>query len=234
VLIAGNWKMFKGAHQAREFATQIRNLPARVPDVDVVVCPPFVSLQATLQGLGPESGIRVYAQNVHWELEGAFTGEVSAPMLLELGVKGTIVGHSERRQHFCETDETVRLRAEAALEAGLNVIACVGETEAEREAEETEAVLRRQVSVIPQHERLVIAYEPVWAIGTGRTATPDIAQEAHAFVKSLHPAPVLYGGSVKPDNAEALLRLPDVDGALVGGASLDLPSFEAICRAVAE
>jgi triosephosphate isomerase len=234
VLIAGNWKMFKGAHQAREFATQIRNLPARVPDVDVVVCPPFVSLQGTLQGLGPDSGIRVYAQNVHWELEGAFTGEVSAPMLLELGVKGTIVGHSERRQHFCETDETVRLRAEAALEAGLHVIACVGETEAEREAEETEAVLQRQVSGIPQHERLVIAYEPVWAIGTGKTATPEIAQEAHAFVKSLHPAPVLYGGSVKPDNAAALLELPDVDGALVGGASLDLPSFEAICRAVAE
>jgi triosephosphate isomerase len=234
VFIAGNWKMFKGAHQAREFATQIRNLPARVPDVDVVVCPPFVSLQGTLQGLGPDSGIRVYAQNVHWELEGAFTGEVSAPMLLELGVKGTIVGHSERRQHFCETDETVRLRAEAALEAGLHVIACVGETEAEREAEETEAVLQRQVSGIPQHERLVIAYEPVWAIGTGKTATPEIAQEAHAFVKSLHPAPVLYGGSVKPDNAAALLELPDVDGALVGGASLDLPSFEAICRAVAE
>ena len=234
MLIAGNWKMFKGAHQAREFATQIRNLPARVPDVDVVVCPPFVSLQGTLQGLGPDSGIRVYAQNVHWELEGAFTGEVSAPMLLELGVKGTIVGHSERRQHFCETDETVRLRAEAALEAGLHVIACVGETEAEREAEETEAVLQRQVSGIPQHERLVIAYEPVWAIGTGKTATPEIAQEAHAFVKSLHPAPVLYGGSVKPDNAAALLELPDVDGALVGGASLDLPSFEAICRAVAE
>jgi triosephosphate isomerase (TIM) len=233
MLIAGNWKMFKGAHQSREFATQIRNLPARVPDVDIVVCPPFVSLQATLQGLGQDSAIEVYAQNVHWELEGAFTGEVSAPMLLELGVKGTIVGHSERRQHFCETDETVRLRAEAALEAGMHVIACVGETEAEREAEETEAVLRRQVSVIPQHERLVIAYEPVWAIGTGKTATPEIAQEAHAFVKSLHPAPVLYGGSVKPDNAEALLRLPDVDGALVGGASLDLPSFEAICRTVA-
>jgi triosephosphate isomerase len=234
MLIAGNWKMFKGPHQAREFATQIRNLPARVPGVEIVVCPAFVSLYATLQGLGPESEVRVYGQNVHWDLEGAFTGEVSAPMLLELGVTGALVGHSERRQHFGETDEAVRLRAEAALEAGLHVIACVGETEAERDAGKTEAVLERQVGVLPRHERLVIAYEPVWAIGTGKTATPEIAQEAHAFVKSLHGAPVLYGGSVKPENAGALLRLPDVDGALVGGASLDLPSFEAICRAVAE
>jgi triosephosphate isomerase len=234
VLIAGNWKMFKGAHQAREFASQIRHLSEHAPGVDVVVCPPFVSLEATLQGLGADSGVRVYGQNVHWDLEGAFTGEVSPPMLLELGVVGAIIGHSERRQLFCETDETVRLRAEAALEAGLYVIACVGETEGEREAGETEAVLARQVSFIPSHDRLVIAYEPVWAIGTGRTATPDIAQEAHAFVKSLHASPVLYGGSVKPENAGVLLSLPDVDGALVGGASLDLPSFEAICRAGAE
>jgi triosephosphate isomerase len=234
VVIAGNWKMFKGPHQAREFATQIRNLPARVPGVDIVVCPPFVSLFATLQGLGADSDVRVYGQNVHWELEGAFTGEVSPPMLLELGVTGAIVGHSERRRYFGETDETVRMRAEAALEAGLHVIACVGETEAERDAGETEAVLERQVRVLPRHERLVIAYEPVWAIGTGKTATPEITQEAHAFVSSLHGAPVLYGGSVKPENAGALLRLPGVDGALVGGASLDLPSFEAICRAVAE
>ena len=231
MLIAGNWKMFKGAHQAREFAAQIRRIPEYAAGVDVVVCPPFASLEATLQGLGSDSSVRVYAQNVHWELEGAYTGEVSAPMLLELGVAGAVVGHSERRQHFGETDETVRLRAEAALEAGLHVIACVGETEEEREAGETEAVLARQVGVIPEHERLVVAYEPVWAIGTGKTATPEIAQAAHAFVKSLHASPVLYGGSVKPDNAEVLLGLPDVDGALVGGASLDLQSFEAICRA---
>jgi len=231
VLIAGNWKMFKGAHQAREFAAQIRRIPEHAAGVDVVVCPPFASLEATLQGLGSDSGVRVYAQNVHWELEGAFTGEVSAPTLLELGVTGAIVGHSERRQYFGETDETVRLRAEAALEAGLHVIACVGETEGEREAGETEAVLARQVGVIPKHERLVVAYEPVWAIGTGKTATPEIAQAAHAFVKSVHASSVLYGGSVKPDNAEVLLGLPDVDGALVGGASLDLPSFEAVCRA---
>jgi triosephosphate isomerase len=234
VLVAGNWKMFKGAHQAREFASQIRNVAAAAPGVDVVVCPPFVSLEPALQGLGPDSGVRVYAQNVHWELEGAYTGEVAAPMLLELGVAGAIVGHSERRQLFGETDETVAMRAEAALEAGLHVIACVGETEAEREAGETEAVLERQVGVIPRHERLVIAYEPVWAIGTGKTATPEIAQEAHAFVKSLHPAAVLYGGSVKPDNAHVLLALPDVDGALVGGASLDVTSFEAICSAAVD
>jgi triosephosphate isomerase len=234
MLIAGNWKMFKGAHQAREFATQIRRLPDRLPGVDVVVCPPYVALEATIQGLGPDSAARVYAQNVHWELEGAFTGEVSAPMLLELGVSGAIVGHSERRQLFGETDETVRQRAEAALEAGLAVIACVGETEAERDAERTEEVLERQVSVLPVHERLVIAYEPVWAIGTGRTAGAELAQEAHAFVKSLHATSVLYGGSVKPENAAGLLSQPDVDGALVGGASLDLPSFEAICLAGAE
>jgi len=234
VLIAGNWKMFKGAHEARMFSTRIRNLPSRVHGVDVVVCPPFASLQGALQGLGSDSAVHVYAQSVHWELEGAFTGEVSAPMLLEIGVTGAIVGHSERRQLFAETDETVRRRAEAALEAGLAVIACVGETEAEREAGETEAVLSRQVSFVPRHERLVIAYEPVWAIGTGRTASPETVQEAHAFVRTLHQAPILYGGSVKPENAGAILALADVDGALVGGASLDPTSFEAICVAAGE
>ncbi len=226
--------MYKGAHQAREFAAQIRLVGRGAPGVEIVVCPPYVSLQATLQGLGADSGIRVFAQNVHWQLEGAYTGEVSAPMLLELGVTGTIVGHSERRQLFGETDEGVRMRAETALEAGLHVIACIGETESQRDAGETEVILSRQVSSIPQHERLVIAYEPVWAIGTGKTATPDIAQETHAFIRTLHPAPLLYGGSVKPENAGALLALPDVDGALVGGASLDLESFDAICRTGAE
>jgi triosephosphate isomerase len=234
VLIAGNWKMFKGAHEASRFATEIRHLPERATDVDIVVCPPYTALEAAVKALGESSAVRVFAQSVHWELEGAYTGEVSAPMLLELGVKGAIVGHSERRQHFAETDETVRLRAEAALEAGLSVIACVGETEGERESGETEKVLRRQVSVLPSHERLVIAYEPIWAIGTGRTASPETAQEAHAFVKSLHSAPVLYGGSVKPENAASLLAQPDVDGALVGGASLEAVSFEAICLAAAQ
>ncbi len=234
MLIAGNWKLFKGPHEARSFATQLRHLPERLPGVEVVVCPPYVSIEATVQGLGEGSQVRVYAQNVHWELEGAFTGEVSAPMLLEAGATGAIVGHSERRQYFGETDETVRKRAETALEAGLSVIACVGETEAERKAEQTEAVLARQVAVLPRHERLVIAYEPVWAIGTGQTATPEMAQEAHAFIKSLHPTRVLYGGSVKPDNAPALLANRDVDGALVGGASLDALAFEAICLAAAD
>jgi triosephosphate isomerase len=234
VLVAGNWKMHKGPHEGRAFATAIRHLPTRTPGVDIVVCPPFVALATTLEGLGSESQVQVYSQNVHWELEGAFTGEVSPSMLAELGVKGAIVGHSERRQLFGETDETTRLRAEAALEAGLSVIACVGETEAEREAGETESVLTRQVEVLPRHERLVIAYEPVWAIGTGRTASPETAQGAHALIKSLYSAPVLYGGSLKPENALVLLRQPDVDGALIGGASLDVASFEAICLAGAE
>jgi triosephosphate isomerase len=152
-------------------------------------------------------------------------------MLIELGVYGTIVGHSERRQFFGETDETVARRIEAALEHSLHVIACVGETEAEREAGQTEEVLRRQVSVLTADESMVIAYEPVWAIGTGKTATPALAQEAHAFIKSLIDAPVLYGGSVKPENAAELAAQSDVDGALVGGASLDVESFAAICRA---
>jgi triosephosphate isomerase (TIM) len=234
MLIAGNWKMYKGAHEARQFATTIRHLAERANGVDIVVCPSYTALEATMQGLGEGSPIAVFAQNVHWELEGAYTGEISAPMLLELGVRGAIVGHSERRQLFGDTDEYVRLRAEGALEAGLAVIACIGETDEEREAGKTEGVLERQVSLLPRHEKLVIAYEPIWAIGTGRTATPDMAQEAHAFVKSLHDAPVLYGGSVKPENASSLLSQPDVDGALVGGASLDAQAFEAICLAAAQ
>jgi triosephosphate isomerase (TIM) len=224
MLVAGNWKMNKGPAEARAFCEAF-SPPA---GVEVVVCPAYVSLAAAL-----EFGFPVYAQNVHWADQGAFTGEVSAPMLLELGVQGSIVGHSERRQHFRETDETVGRRASRALEAGLAVIACVGELEEERERGETEGVLRRQVEVLEPHERLVIAYEPVWAIGTGKTATPELAQEAHAFIKSLIDVPVLYGGSVKPDNAEALLSQPDVDGALVGGASLDVESFSAICETAA-
>jgi triosephosphate isomerase len=224
VLIAGNWKMFKWLSETGDFCTRL----SAPPGVDVVICPPYTSL-----ALAVASGVTVYAQNVHWASEGAFTGEVSAEMLLDLGVKGSIVGHSERRQHFCETDETAWSRAEHALEAGLRVIYCVGEQEEEREAGHTEEVLRRQVSVLQPREGLVVAYEPVWAIGTGRTATAEQAQDAHAFIKSLVTVPVLYGGSVKPENAEELLSQPDVDGALVGGASLEVESFRAICETAA-
>ena len=221
-LVAGNWKMFKGPAETVAFLDELEP-PA---GVEIVVCPAFASLAVAVG-----RGLPVYAQNVHWAEQGAFTGEVSAPMLRELGVEGTIVGHSERRQLFAETDETVRMRCAAALEAGLRVIACVGETEAEREAGETDAVLRRQVAAIPQHDALVIAYEPVWAIGTGKTATPELAQQAHETIKELHDTRVLYGGSVKPENATELLTQPAVDGALVGGASLEPESFAAICRA---
>ena len=215
-MIVGNWKMFFGPE------------PEALVGLDAVVCPPYTRLAACV-----ETGLRTFAQNVHWAPEGAFTGEISPPMLLALGVRGSLVGHSERRQYFGETDDGVARRTHAALEAGLEVIACVGETPAQREAGETEDVLRRQVSVLEAHPRLVLAYEPVWAIGTGLTATPEQAQEAHAFIRSLLDVPVLYGGSVKPDNAEGLLSQLDVDGALVGGASLDVDSFRAICETAA-
>jgi triosephosphate isomerase len=221
MLVAGNWKMYAGPDP--------RALREALGDLPHVVAPPFTRLADCVA-----AGLTTYAQNVHWEREGAFTGEVSAPMLQALGVVGAIVGHSERRQHFGETDVGVARRARAALEAGLAVIACVGETGEERESGATETVLRVQVEAIGDacgsHDRLVLAYEPVWAIGTGRTATPETAQEAHAFVKSLLDVPVLYGGSVKPENAQELLGQSDVDGALVGGASLDIDGFVSICR----
>jgi triosephosphate isomerase (TIM) len=228
MLIAGNWKMYKGPRETRAFCEAFRN-----PDgVEAVICPPYVSLAAAL-----ESGHTVFAQNVHWADAGAFTGEISAPMLLELGVSGAIVGHSERRQYFGETDESVARRVAAALEHGLRVIACVGESLEERESGQMELVLRVQVEAIGDaagpHAGLVIAYEPVWAIGTGKTATPEQAQEAHAQIRSLLDVPVLYGGSVKPENAAELLSQADVDGALVGGASLEVESFTAICQAAA-
>jgi triosephosphate isomerase len=230
VLIAGNWKMFKGPGETAEFCLGLRD--ADLGGVDVVVCPPYVSLAVAVQLLAGTE-IAVAAQNVHWAADGAFTGEVSAPMLRELGVYGAIVGHSERRQYFGDTDETVARRVRAAVEHGLSVIACVGESQEEREAGQTELVLRLQVEAIADatesRDNLVVAYEPIWAIGTGRTATPETAQEAHAFIKSLLDVPVLYGGSVKPENADELLSKPDVDGALVGGAALDLESFLAIC-----
>ncbi|HEX7256294.1 MAG TPA: triose-phosphate isomerase [Gaiellaceae bacterium] len=236
MLIAGNWKMYKGPSETAEFCAALRDREAELESTDVVVCPPYTSLHHAVSVLAGTS-IAVFAQNVHWAPEGPFTGEVSAPMLRELGVTGAVVGHSERRQLFAETDETAALRVEGALDGGLSVIACVGETESEREAGETESVLRRQMDALrvvvdEDHlDRLAIAYEPVWAIGTGRTATPEQANEAHALVKSILGVPVLYGGSVKPENADELLRQPNVDGALVGGASLELDSFIAICRA---
>jgi triosephosphate isomerase len=216
-VIAGNWKMFDGPDPVA--------LREALGDLEHVVAPPYVHLRACV-----DAGLTTYAQNVHWADEGAFTGEISPAMLLDLGVQGAIVGHSERRQYFGETDEGVAKRTQAALAHGLTVIACVGETEQEREAGETEDVLRRQVSVLEPHERLVVAYEPVWAIGTGKTATPAMAEAAHAFIKSLLDAPVLYGGSVKPENAAELLVQPSVDGALVGGASLQIESFVQLCR----
>src|ERR1700694_1737658 len=231
MLIAGNWKMYKGPAETAEFCVELRRSLADLEGgVDVAVCPAYASLAVAVQILAGTE-IAVAAQNVHLEPEGPFTGEVSAPMLRELGVYGAIVGHSERRQLFGETDEGVGKRTRAALDAGLSVIACVGETEGEGEGGEAEDVLRRQVSVLEAEDNLVVAYEPVWAIGTGKTATPEIAQEAHAFIKGLLDAPVLYGGSVKSENAAELLGQPDVDGALVGGASLDVKSFAAICLA---
>jgi triosephosphate isomerase (TIM) len=229
MLIAGNWKMNKTASETAEFCIALKERVSGITEVDVAVFPPFTSLAAAVRTLA-DSEIAVGAQTVHWAGDGAFTGEISAPMLRELGVYAVIVGHSERRQYFGETNESVARRTAAALEAGLFVIACVGELEREREAAETEAVLRRQVSVLTEDDRLVVAYEPVWAIGTGKTATPDQAREAHQLIKELLDVPVLYGGSVTPGNAEDLLSEPGVDGTLVGGASLDVESFAAICE----
>jgi len=227
-LLAANWKMYKGPREASEFCAAFRPPEG----VEAVICPAFPALATVV-----ENGLTTFAQNVHWAAEGAFTGEVSAPMLQELGVVGAIVGHSERRQYFGETDESVARRTAGALEHGLRVIACVGESLEERESGEMELVLRLQIEAIAEaadgHAGLVIAYEPVWAIGTGRTATPEQARDAHAFVKGVIEAPVLYGGSVKPENAAELLAQPGVDGALVGGASLDVESFTAICHAAA-
>jgi triosephosphate isomerase (TIM) len=226
MLIAGNWKMFKGPAETLAFFERFE-----APDgVDLVFCPPFVSLRDAA-----ETGRTIYAQNVHWEPHGPYTGEVSADMLKELGVSGSLVGHSERRQLFGESDEMVARRARTALDAGLGVIACVGETLEQRESGDTELVLKIQVEAIAfaagEHQGLVLAYEPVWAIGTGKTATPEQAEEAHGFIKGLLDRPVLYGGSVKPENAAELLSQPSIDGALVGGASLEPDSFAAICQA---
>ena len=236
MLIAGNWKMFKTPSEAAGFCRALRESIGDVEGIDIAVCPPYVSIASALEELA-DSGIAVYAQNVHWAGSGAFTGEISTAMLLEIGAAGAIVGHSERRQYFGETDLDVANRAKAAIDAGLNVIACVGELESERDANETEAVLARQMAPIVEqigaHDRLVVAYEPVWAIGTGKTATPAQADEAHAFIRSILDVPILYGGSVKADNAGELMSQPNVNGALVGGASLDVDSFVSLCAAAA-
>jgi triosephosphate isomerase len=227
MIVAGNWKMYPGPDP-----TALAARLGGIDGVEAIVCPPYTGLASCV-----DAGLTTFAQNVHWEPEGAYTGEISVSMLAGLGVTGSIVGHSERRRYFGETDEDVARRAKAGLEAGLRVIACVGETEEERESGETEIVLRVQLAAIAAacgtHERLLIAYEPVWAIGTGVVATPAMAQEAHAIVKSVLDLPVLYGGSAKPENVAELFSEPDVDGALVGGASLQVETFAAICEIAA-
>ncbi|MDQ3211879.1 MAG: triose-phosphate isomerase [Acidobacteriota bacterium] len=238
--IAANWKMFKTVHEAVVFAKEFRNLVKDVTDVEIIVAPPFTALHAVAEAVR-NSPVGVAGQNLHWEREGAFTGEVSAGMLKEAGAEYVIIGHSERRRLFQETDQTVNRKLVAALGAQLTAIVCIGETLEEREKNETLAVLDRQIKAGldgltgEQVAALVIAYEPVWAIGTGRNATPQQAGEAHAHIRSRvrqwfgAPAAdhchVIYGGSVKPDNIHELVLLPDVDGALVGGASLDVKGF---------
>jgi len=237
--------MYKTELQAEEYIQALLPRVSSVSDVDVAICVPFTDLRAMVDS-ARGSRVEVYAQNMHEAPDGAFTGEVSAPMLAELDVAGVVLGHSERRELFGESDRALALKLPAALEAGLAPILCVGETEAEREAGDTERKLRHQIgedlASVPE-ERLgdvAIAYEPIWAIGTGQVATPEQAQEAIAFARALvadrspvagEQVRILYGGSVKPENAAELLALPDVDGALVGGASLDAESFAAIVAA---
>jgi triosephosphate isomerase len=245
-LCAANWKMHKTRPEAAAFAEALPPLVAgELERVEVVVCPPFTALATAVEALG-DTVIRVAAQNMHFEDSGAFTGEVSAAMLAELRVDGVIVGHSERRQLFGETDEALARKVPAALAAGLMPILCVGETLEQREAGETQAVLRRQVEADLTDvadgdlDRVLIAYEPVWAIGTGRNATPDQAAEAIGFIRSLivgrsdsaaDAMRIVYGGSVKPENAPDVLSPEGIDGALVGGASLDPNDFAAIVAA---
>jgi triosephosphate isomerase len=239
-LIAGNWKMHKTGLQAVEAATQLQGLVRHASDVEVMIAPTFTALYQVAQAL-KGSNITIGAQNLHWEKQGAFTGEISAEMLVDAGCRHVIVGHSERRLFFGETDASVNLKIRAALAAGLVPVFCIGETEAQREAGETFSVLDKQVRdglkdfVFDDLSGLVIAYEPVWAIGTGKTASKEQAQEAHQFIRSLlntlfgkpfaSGVRILYGGSVKPDNVRSLMEMPDVDGALVGGASLDPETF---------
>jgi triosephosphate isomerase (TIM) len=246
-LIAGNWKMFKTEEQAEEYIQALLPRVSSLDGVDVAICVPFTDLRAMVDS-ARGSRVEVYAQNMHHEQEGAYTGEIAPPMLRELDVQGVVLGHSERRALFGETDRALALKVPAALEAGLVPLLCVGETEEERDNDDTDRKLRQQVrddlAQVPA-ERLgevVIAYEPVWAIGTGKVAKPEQAQEAIAFIRALvgdrdkqaaETVRILYGGSVKPENAAELLALADVDGALVGGASLDAQAFAQIAAAAA-
>jgi triosephosphate isomerase len=245
-IIAGNWKMNKLVGEARDLAAGVkRELASDCPDVEVVLCPPFTSLKVVGDAI-QDSNIKLGAQNMHWENEGAFTGEVSASMLRDLYCHFVILGHSERRSYFLETDEVVNLKVKSALAANLTPIVCVGETLQEREDGRTFDVVRSQVEqsmagLGEQLKTVVVAYEPVWAIGTGRTATPDQAQEVHAFIREVLAAMssagvadavrIQYGGSMKPANAVELLGKPDIDGGLIGGAALDARSFVEIVRA---
>jgi len=243
--IAANWKMHKTIAETEAFLGELLPAVAEADDVDVVICPPYPSLVPAIE-LSARSRVRIAAQNMHEDESGAFTGEVSAPMLTEIGTDAVVLGHSERRTHFNETDEALARKVVTALDAGLEPILCVGETEAERDAEATESVLLRQVtrdlgSVVDRRiADVVIAYEPVWAIGTGRTATPDQADEATSFIRrtvagrsteAAERLRILYGGSVKPANAAELMARDSIDGALVGGASLDPADFAAIVEA---
>ncbi len=242
--VAANWKMSKTVAEAEQYLGAFLPGAPGADGPEVVICPSFLALRAVAERCSG-TAVRVAAQNVHEEASGAFTGEVSAPMLLEAGADAVILGHSERRQLFGETDEALARKVPAALAAGLEPILCVGETEEARDADQTEAVLERQIQADLEGvegagmSRLVVAYEPIWAIGTGRTATPEQAQEAIAFIRDLLRARggdadrvrILYGGSVKPGNAAELMAQADIDGALVGGASLDPEDFAAIVAA---
>jgi triosephosphate isomerase len=246
-LIAGNWKMHKTRSEAEDYIQALLPLVSAVDGVDVAICVPFTALEAMVDS-ARGSRVEVYAQNMHQGPEGAFTGEVSAAMLSDVGVQGVVLGHSERREQFGESDKALALKVPAALDAGLNPILCVGETEGERENDDTDRKLRQQIRddlAAVANERLadvVIAYEPIWAIGTGKVATPEQVQEAIAFIRALvgdrdggasERVRILYGGSVKPENAAEVLALEDVDGALVGGASLQAASFAQIVTAAA-
>ena len=245
--IAGNWKMHMTTAEARHFVADLVRELDGIQGVDVGLCVPYTALR-TVVDVAEGSGVIVCAQNMHQQDSGAFTGEISPPMLTELGVRGVVLGHSERRQYYNETDRALQEKVPAALAAGLQPILCVGETEEERERDETQRKLRHQVQEAldrlsdDQLPDVVIAYEPIWAIGTGKVATPDQAQEAIAFIRALvgdrskeaaEAVRIQYGGSVKADNAEEILSQPDVDGALVGGASLDAAGFARIVAAAA-